>query len=99
MIKFIRENYKYNQLFLSHNHPTTLVFKHIILQILDKLDIQKNTIEKYINISNINQAELHITKYILTPYDIKIHGLKYEHAKNWKRDGIYLIEEIFRKGL
>ena len=68
---FIKDNYNLKKLFLTHNHPTTVVFKHIIIQILNILDIPyKNIIDNIIKEENENPG-LPIPCYVLTPYDIQ----------------------------
>ena len=93
---FIKDNYKSKNLFLTHNHPTTEVFKFIIIEILKILNIPyENIIDEIINVQQ-NNPGLDIPCYVLTPYDIEKNKLSYEYNKNWKRDGIMLINLIYK---
>ena len=68
----------------------------VIIQILKILNIlPQNIIDEIIDIQQKNTG-LDITCYVLTPYDIEKNKLSYEYNKNWKRDGIMLINLIYK---
>ena len=92
---FIKDNYKSKKLFLTHNHPTTVIFKHIIKQILNILNKPyKITIDNVIN-EEIENPGFDIPCYVLTPYDIQNLELLYNYNDEWKKDGIKLINIIY----
>jgi tetratricopeptide (TPR) repeat protein len=89
---FLRENYRKEKLFLTSNHPTTIVFIEVCRQIknLTGLPIDLNIFD----LNNDNIANLVITKTPITPYDISTHQYQFDCDKNWLEIGTELITKI-----
>jgi tetratricopeptide (TPR) repeat protein len=89
---FIDTNYRQHKLFLTSNHPTTIVFIEICRQIkeLTNLPIDLNLFD----LNNDNIANLVITKTPISPYDIKTHGYQFNYEENWLDIGRDLITKI-----
>ncbi len=85
---FILDQYKCQKLFSTHNHPTNNLFNELFRQVKEVLDIPLDL--KAIG----NISELPETICPISPYDIEIHGYKFEHDENWYLQGKELIEKI-----
>jgi tetratricopeptide (TPR) repeat protein len=92
LANFISANYQQHKLFLTSNHPTTIVFVEICQQIqrLTQLPIDFNLFD----LNNDNIANLVITKTPISPYDIKTHGYQFNYEDNWLDIGRDLITKI-----
>lgn len=90
LAEFIEDNYQKEKLFITHNHPSNIIFYEIIRQIMtlvslpiDQCEIQKSTI-----------PDLRETNCPITPHDINIHGYEFNADKDWFIKGASLIELI-----
>ncbi|WP_345993136.1 WcbI family polysaccharide biosynthesis putative acetyltransferase [Sulfurimonas sp. HSL-1716] len=88
---FIEQNYKKEKLFITHNHPTNIVFYEIIKKIFTILEIPFDQSK----IKNCRVNDLFETNCPITPYDIESHGYQFVHHNNWLEKGIKLIDLIW----
>jgi len=86
--KFIGEHYRHQKLFISHNHPSNIIFYEILRQI-------QNTIDIPLNLERIREiSELPETNSPISPYDVKIHNYRFPYDETWYVKGKELIEKI-----
>jgi hypothetical protein len=90
LVEFIKQKYKNEKLFMTHNHPSNVLFYEIIRQIMDIVPLPINPI----SINKLTVPDLLETNCPITPYDIKIHGYKFDAHKDWLMKGESLIELI-----
>lgn len=90
LTSFIEREFRETKLFITHNHPSNLLFIEIIRQIvaLIALPINPTAIDK------LNLPELPETNCPITPYDIAVHGYKFTGHKDWVAKGTSLIKLI-----
>lgn len=88
---FILHNYKYKKLFITHNHPSNLLFGEILKQVQTLIDLPFN-LDKIKDIS-----ELENTNSPISPYDVKIHDYRFQYDKDWYLKGKKLIEKILNE--
>jgi hypothetical protein len=67
---FILENYKKTKLFTTHNHPTNPIFKHMVNQILELLNVTQSCNE--LDDSFIIPGEM-----LYSSYDVKYHNFEF----------------------
>jgi len=67
---FILENYKKNKLFTTHNHPTNLIFKHMVTQILELLNVTQSCNE-------IDDSFSLPGEILYSFYDVKYHNFDF----------------------
>lgn len=89
---FIKTNYQKHKLFLTCNHPTTIVFIEACRQISKIADLPIDF--EAFDFKNDNIANLVITKTPVSPYDIKCHGYQFDSDDNWFETGKELISMI-----
>jgi hypothetical protein len=89
--EFIKKNYKSKKMFISNNHPTTIVFKYIYYQILNILRLPNNFIIPF----NNENPGLSVPGYVLSLHDIKKLDLSYNYSNDWKEVGYKLINIIY----
>jgi len=87
---FIEKNYQKQKNFITHNHPSNLLLLEIIRQVtvIAQLPIEENSFPKIIF------PDLIETNCPISPYDIMIHGYKFNQHQNWKKKGAKLINLI-----
>lgn len=90
LTKFIQKNYREQKLFITHNHPSNLLLFEIIKQIIAfaPLPIGVSSFQKIIF------PDLVETNCPITPYDIEVHGYKFNPHANWIKKGTKLINLI-----
>jgi hypothetical protein len=90
LTEYIEKNYQEQKLFITHNHPSNLLLFEIIKQIITitPLPIDINAFQKII------YPDLVETNCPITPYDIKVHGYKFNQHANWIKEGTKLINLI-----
>jgi hypothetical protein len=87
---YIGRNYRQRKLFLSHNHPATALFLHILSQIRDLVRLPLSL--DRIDTQNDNLAALPVPYGSpISPYDRRVHGLQFDHRPDWYERGRYLI--------
>ena len=90
--EYILDNYKNSKLFLTHNHPTTKLLREICFQVkkLSGLPLSLDWIDS----GNENIANFTQTNTPISPYDINLHGYKFDFHDNWFIKGKELIQLI-----
>ncbi|MEM9276096.1 MAG: WcbI family polysaccharide biosynthesis putative acetyltransferase [Cyanobacteria bacterium P01_F01_bin.143] len=88
--EFIEQNYQNQKLFVTHSHPSNIVFRDMISQIVSitPLPIDEN------KLVSLDFPDLITTNCPVTPHDIKIHGYKFNADTDWFVKGKSLIELI-----
>ena len=89
--QFIRDNFRQHKLFLSHNHPTSLLLVYCANQILDILGLYPLREEGWPE----NLAGLHAASRY-TPYDIRHFGYQFYPNPDWVSHNVVLIESLVR---
>ena len=92
LAKFIEANYQKHKLFLTSNHPTTIVFIEACRQISKIVDLPIDF--QACDSKNDNIANLVITKTPVSPYDINFHRYQFDSDENWFETGKELISMI-----
>ena len=92
LTEFITDNYQQHKLFLTCNHPTTVVFSEMCKQISQLVDLPLNL--QIFDYGDENIADLVITKTPISPYDIECHGYQFDSNNNWSEIGEELISKI-----
>ncbi|MEM1167590.1 MAG: WcbI family polysaccharide biosynthesis putative acetyltransferase [Cyanobacteria bacterium P01_H01_bin.35] len=86
--EFIVEHYRHQKLFISHNHPSNIIFYEILRQI-------QNTVDIPFNLEEIREiSELPETNSPISPYDVTIHDYRFKCHENWYLKGKELIDKI-----
>ena len=87
---YILRNYKKNKLFLTHNHPSNLMFIEIIFQLgkIVGIDLSRD------KLLGMDLPELPGTNCPISPYDIKQHEYKFPFHQDWFETGSTLINKI-----
>ena len=91
---YILKNYQHQQLFISHNHPTKTLFKELVRQAVEILDICPDFQGHKRDYNNIKSLIDNGAGY--SPYDVKIHNYKFGYHSDWIERGIHLIEMIYK---
>ncbi len=88
--EFILSNYQKKKLFVTHNHPSNLIFFEIIRQITDiaSLPIGRS------HICESKTPDLHETICPVTTHDIKVHGYQFDADSDWFIKGESLLQLI-----
>lgn len=87
---FIEQRYQDEKLFITHNHPANALFHEIIRQLKNILTLPINPAA----LNKLDLPQLPKTNCPTTPYDVKIHGYKFEADKDWITQGTLLIELV-----
>ena len=91
---YILENYQHQQLFISHNHPTKTLFKELVRQAVELLDICPGFQGHKRDYDNIKS--LIDTGAGYSPHDAKVHNYQFGYHSDWSDRGIHLIEMIYK---
>lgn len=91
---YIIDNYQNSQLFITHNHTTKTLYKELIKQILEIIDVGRNSQHKRNDYREI--PEQRDTGGGYSPYDAMIHKYKFGYHSDWQERGIHLIKIIHK---
>ena len=90
LIPFIRENYKRNKLFITHNHPTNILFIEMIKQIINIAFLPI----AFDFFNRVSDDQLPDTNSPVSTFDINTHGYAFEHNDDWIEKGTFLVNLI-----
>lgn len=88
---FIRNNYRHEKLFHTHNHPTNALFAEILRQLirLTSLPVRLSGLKKL--------KELDVIRSPVSPYDVTVHGYAFGSSSDWLEKGKKLVSLILRE--
>jgi|GEM_PF-1983672 len=92
LAEFILMHYKNYKLFVTHNHPTTIIFLEICSQIKKLLNVPFS--DSSIDKTQENWANLPLGEVPISPYDVEVHGYRFTYDKDWFSKGAKLISLI-----
>lgn len=90
LVEFIKSLYRNEKLLHTHNHPTNTLFFEIIRQFMKIASLPINVAK----LKDLKAEELKETNCPISPYDVAIHGYKFEPHKDWFQRGSKLIHLI-----
>jgi len=92
LVDFIKSRYRYEKLFYTHNHPTNVLFREIIRQLILLISLPVNMHR----LNDIKLKELNSISSPVSPYDVAMHGYHFKPSSDWLKKGGKLISLILQ---